>query len=323
MEQTTSGHYYLPFCNLNPYPVAMHPLARGSSSSSRSTNSSFLFALFAASAVCLISSVSPAVAGEFQNISTRGYISGGDIALIGGFIITGQTPKKVVLRALGPSLDLAESAQLIPDPVLELHKPDGTVVTNDDWRETQEQEIVTTGLAPVNDLESAIVTTLPAGAYTAVVRGKGISDDSSGNAVLEVYDLGQAADSILANISSRGFTAGDKNELIGGIILGPAGTGDSTLVVRGLGPSLFIQDGLYDPTIEIYNSEGATIGFNDNWGDGPEAGEIAALRLNPIIDREAALEVTLAPGAYTVILRGTGVEVDLTGIGLVEAYHVR
>jgi len=289
-------------------------------------NRSFLFVLFAAIAVCLFSSVSPAMAGEFQNISTRGDISGGDTALIGGFIITGQTPKKVVLRALGPSLDLAESAQVIPDPVLELHKPDGTVVTNDNWRETQEQEIMATGLAPVNDLESAIVTTLPAGAYTAVVRGKGISDgldDSFGNAVLEVYDLDQASDSILANISSRGFTAGDKNELIGGIILGPDGTGDSTLVVRGLGPSLFIQDGLYDPTIEIYNSDGASIGFNDNWGDGPDAGEIAALRLNPIIDREAALEVTLAPGAYTVILRGTGVEVDLTGIGLVEAYHVR
>jgi hypothetical protein len=203
---------------------------------------------------------------------------------------------------------------------------DGSVMTNDNWRDTQEQEIMETGLAPANELESAIVATLPAGSYTVVLRGKGTSDGSFGNALVEVYDLDPTVDSILANVSSRGFTAGDNNELIGGLILGPAGTGDSTVVVRGLGPSLFdqgVSDYLYDVTVEIYNSDGVSIGFNDNWVDDPNAGEIAALGLNPTVDREAALEVALAPGSYTVVLRGTGVEVNLIGIGLVEAYQIR
>ncbi len=223
--------------------------------------------IVALSVATLIGPLASAKAAEFRNISTRAYVSQGEAALIGGFIITGQMPKKVTLRAIGPSLQLADSAMLIADPVLELHMPDGSIVTNDNWRDTQEQEIRDTGLAPANDLESAIVATLPAGAYTLVLRGKGTSDGSFGNALVEVYDLDPTVDSILANISSRGFTAGDNNELIGGIILGPAGTGDSTVVVRGLGPSLSghgVSNALYDPTIEIYNSDGETIGFNDN-----------------------------------------------------------
>ena len=267
-----------------------------------------------------------AKAAEFENISTRAYVSQGDYALIGGFIITGQTPKKLILRALGPSLPLSETARRLPDPVLELHKPDGSVVNNDNWRDTQEQDIMDIGLAPVDDLESAIVITLPAGAYTLVLRGKGTSDASFGNALVEVYDLDLAVDSILANISSRGFTASENNEMIAGFILGPGGTGDSTVVVRGIGPSLAAQgvsNYLYDVTIEIYNSDGVTIGFNDNWVDDPNAGEIAALGLNPTVDREAALKVTLAPGFYTVVLRGTGIEVNVVDIGLVEAYHIR
>ncbi|MEO5753127.1 MAG: hypothetical protein ABIR38_00280 [Chthoniobacterales bacterium] len=267
-----------------------------------------------------------ASASQLLNISTRAIVSQGEIALIGGFITIGNAPKRVILRALGPSLALPDSAPPIPDPVLELHRADGTVVVNDNWRETQEQEIMDTGLAPVNDLDSAIVATLPPGAYTAVLRGKGTSDDGSfGTALVEVYDLDQAADSILANISSRGYTLVDHNVMIGGIILGPEGTGDSTLVIRGLGPSLFahgVSATLYDPTIELFNRDGISVAFNDNWEEGPDAGEIAALGLNPAVDREAALKVTLAAGSYTVVLRGTGVEVNLAGVALVEAYYL-
>lgn len=198
-------------------------------------------------------------------------------------------------------------------------------MTNDNWRDSQEEEIIETGLAPTNDLDSAIVATLPPGAYTAVLQGKGVAGGSFGTALVEIYDLDQAGGSILANISSRGYTLVNNNVMIGGIILRPEGTGDATIVLRAIGPSLFgqgILSALYDPTLELHDGNGTIIGFNDNWGEDPDAGEIAALGLSPVVDRQSALKVTLAPGSYTVVVRGTGIEVNLAGVALVEAYHV-
>jgi len=120
------------------------------------------------------------------NISTRLLVETGNNVLIGGFIITGTQPKKVIVRALGPSLPLAGK---LANPVLELHGP-GTFVTitNDDWRSDQEAEIIATGIPPSNDLESAIVATLPANGalYTAIVRGV---NGTTGVAVVEVFAL--------------------------------------------------------------------------------------------------------------------------------------
>ena len=96
----------------------------------------------------------------------------GDSVLIAGFIIRGTASKKVILRAIGPSLGAAGITDTLADPVLELDEPDGTVVTNDNWKDTQQAEIEATTIAPSNDKESAIVATLAPGAYTAIVRGK-------------------------------------------------------------------------------------------------------------------------------------------------------
>ena len=125
----------------------------------------------------------PAASAQPLNISTRAEIGTGDNVLIGGFIITGNNPKNVILRAIGPSLLLDG---VLADPVLELHEPDGTVVTNDNWRDSQEEEITDTGLAPANDFESAIVATLAPGAYTAIVSGQG---GGTGVGLVEAYDL--------------------------------------------------------------------------------------------------------------------------------------
>jgi hypothetical protein len=84
-----------------------------------------------------------------------------------------------------------------------------------------------------------------------------------------------------------------------------------------------IVSALYDSTVDINDSDGATIDFNDNWVGDPDAGEIVALGLNPVVHRVAALEVTLPPGSYTVALRGTGVEVPLSGVALIEGYPIR
>ena len=108
---------------------------------------------------------------RFLNISTRLKVQTNDNVLIGGFIITGNDPKQVIVRAIGPSLGGQGVAGPLGDPVLELHYQDGTVITNDDWRNDQEDEIIATGVPPTDNKESAIVATLTPGPYTAIVRG--------------------------------------------------------------------------------------------------------------------------------------------------------
>jgi hypothetical protein len=121
---------------------------------------------------------------KIVNISTRGLVQTGNNVLIGGFIIGQTEPANILVRALGPSLPLPTGA--LADPVLEIHDKNGAVYTNDDWRATQEAEILDTGVPPVNDAESAMVVTLVPGTYTAIVRGKA---NTTGVALFEAYNL--------------------------------------------------------------------------------------------------------------------------------------
>jgi len=250
------------------------------------------------------------------NISTRLIVQTGDNVLIGGFIITGTDPKKVIIRAIGPSLPIG-GTPVLADPVLELHKPDGTVVTNDNWRDTQEQEVIDSTIPPTNNLESAIVATLPPGAYTAVVSGK---NGGTGVALVEAYDLDQLASSQLANISTRGSVETGDNVMIGGFIIG--GENSPTVVVRAIGPSLGAQGvsaPLQDPTLELHDAEGAQIAFDDDWKDSQQA-QIVNAQLAPSDDHESAIQADLMPGAYTAIVRG---KANGTGVGLVEVYNLQ
>ena len=163
-----------------------------------------------------------AEAGQLLNISARLRVQTGDNVLIGGFIVTGSDPKKVIVRGIGPSLAGFGIEDPLADPTLELHNSAGTMATNDDWKlrpdgASQQAEIEATQLAPTNEKESVILATLPANnsAYTAVLRGK---NNSTGIGVVEVYDLDAAADSRLANISTRALVETGDNLLIGGIV---------------------------------------------------------------------------------------------------------
>lgn len=253
------------------------------------------------------------------NISTRLQVLTGDKVLIGGFIITGTDPKKVIVRGIGPSLNGVGVA--LPDPVLELHQGNSTIATNDDWKEHQ-AEVEATTIPPTNDLESAIVATLAPGAYTAVLSGK---NNGSGVGVVEVYDLDQTANSKLANISTRGFVDLGSNVMIGGLIVsGGAGGGNARVIVRALGPSLAtlgVPGALSDPNLELHDASGTTIASNDNWKMRPDGSsqqsEIEATAVMPGNDLESALVQTLAPGSYTVIVRGTN---NTNGVAVVEAY---
>ncbi len=139
----------------------------------------------------------------------------GDNVLIGGFIVYGSGQKTVAVRAIGPSLPLPGT---LNDPVLELHDASGALIaTNDNWRSSQEAEIVAAGLAPADDRDSALIATVNTGNYTAVVRG---ANNATGVALVEVYDLdGETPTARLGNIATRGRILVDDNVMIGGFII--------------------------------------------------------------------------------------------------------
>jgi hypothetical protein len=247
----------------------------------------------------------PTVPAQSLNVSTRLDVETGDKVSIGGIIVTEGEAKRVLLRAIGPSLAAFGVTDPLPDPILELHAGDGTLITtNDNWKDSQEMmDIEATGLAPSDDLESAIIRTLDPGLYTAVVNGK---NGVTGVGLVEAYDLDLSATSQLGNLSTRGFV----------------GTGTNVnVVVRALGPSLTafgVTGALADPTLELHDENGALLQDNDNWKDTQQT-EIEATGLQPTNDMESAIFRTLAPGAYTAIVSGSG---GLTGVALVEVYRL-
>jgi hypothetical protein len=244
----------------------------------------------------------------------------GDKVGIGGFIITGSASKRVIVRAIGPSLTHYGIVDMLADPALELHGSAGfATITNDNWRDTQEAEIQATGMSPTNDLESAIVVTLSPGVYTAIVRGR---NNTSGVALIEIYDLNQGADSKLANLSTRAFVSTGDNIVIAGFLLSSETTSDR-VVVRGIGPSLApgvfpVSAVLANPTLELRDTNGTLILANDDWQDNAlQAAEITAAGLAPGNSLESAIAATLPPGLYTALLSGIN---NGSGIGIVEVY---
>jgi hypothetical protein len=232
--------------------------------------------------------------------------------LIGGFIVSGTQPKRVIVRAIGPSLAFAGK---LADPILELRDGAGALIgMNDNWRTGgQEAEIIATSIPPTDDLESAVVAILPANGanYTVIVRG---ANDGTGIGLVEAYDLDRTVDSKLANISTRGLVQTDDNVLIAGTIV--LGQTAQRVIVRGIGPSLTVPGKLADPTLELRDGNGGLIRANDNWRTDQEA-EILATNIPPTNNLESAIVQTLTPGNYTAIVRGVD---GTTGVALVEVY---
>jgi hypothetical protein len=121
------------------------------------------------------------------NVSTRGRVDVGPNVLIGGFIIAGTSPKRVIVRGLGPSLAARGVSGVLINPTLTLYNASGTALaTNDNWPDTQAAEIMATPYAPGDGRESAIIATLNPGAYTAILSGVG---GTTGVGLVEVFDL--------------------------------------------------------------------------------------------------------------------------------------
>ena len=257
--------------------------------------------------------------------------------MIGGLIVLGQDPLRVIVRAIGPSLTVSGA---LGDPTLELHDGDGALIaSNDNWRTDQEAEIIATTIPPPNDLESAIVRDLAPGNYTAIVRGV---NNTPGVALVEAYQLGGSSTPLpsptptptpsptstptptptstpaarFGSLTSRAMVeTGDAIMVNAFIITGPE---PKRVIVRGLGPSLALPTPLGDPVIELRVSNGTLIATNDDWRSDQEA-EIIATGLPPANDLESAIVRDLTPGSYTVVLRGVN---STTGNGVSDLYDL-
>ena len=256
------------------------------------------------------------------NISTRIAVGADDNVLIGGFIITGNAPKQVIIRAIAPSLKAngAPMPGALQDPTLELHYGDTVLGSNDNWRESQENEIIATGVPPTDEHESALIATLIPGNYTAILRGK---DNTTGIAVVELYDLGTASlesssKAQLAQISTRGTVLKDDHVMIGGFIISGA---DTKVIVRAIGPELngVVPGALQDTMLELHDGSGSLINSNDDWRTSQEQ-QIIDTTVPPTDDRESAIVATLNPGNYTAIVRGKD---NTIGVALVEVYGLQ
>lgn len=244
----------------------------------------------------------------------RSNVQNGDNVLIGGFIITGDAPKPIVLRAMGPSLTSAGVNGALADPMLELYDSSGAVIaSNDNWISATEPLVPS--LVPSDARESVISATLPPGAYSTVLQS---TDGASGVALFELYDLDPTS-SHVANISSRGNVAAGDDVMIGGFMIG--GDELTRVLVRALGPSLStsgISNALPDPILQLYDANGSLIFANDNWRNDQEQ-QILDSTIPPSDDHESAIIATLQPGSYTAIVRGAN---DSSGIALVEVYNL-
>jgi hypothetical protein len=261
-----------------------------------------------------------AAPGRLVQLSTRMQVGTGDNALIGGFIMRGPSPKRLMIRGIGPSTGLNGA---LADPVLELHDSTGAVIaSNNNWGDAaNKQDIIDTGIPPVSPNESAILTTLPSDpnyvSYTAVVRG---ANNTTGIGLVEVYDLDSGPGSTLLNIATRGRVDVDPNALIGGFILG--GTESKRVLVRAIGPSLAaanVPDPLADPTLELHDGNGALLDSNDDWGSSPNQAEIQASGAAPTNPKESAVLRILPAAPFTAIVRGVN---NTTGVGSVEIYQL-
>jgi hypothetical protein len=266
--------------------------------------------------------------GVVANVATRLPVGTGDNVLIEGFIVLGPggSTKKIMVRALGPFLTQFGVTDALPNPTLEIRDGSNTLIaTNNDWRNTQLGGIITSdqaaeiegsGLAPTNDLESAIIAELAPGNYTAVVSGV---NNTVGTGIVDAYDMSPASPARLANVATRGLIQPGDQLMIAGFIIQQ---GEVRAVVRAIGPSLSglgISNALPDTTLQLRDVNGAIVRENDDWESDQKA-ELEASGLQPGNSLEAALVETLPPGQYTAQVRG---KPETTGIGVVEIYFLQ
>jgi hypothetical protein len=273
--------------------------------------------------------------GTVGNVSTRLPVTPQD-QLIEGFTVDGPagSTKKIIIRAIGPSLTPFGVTDALPNPTLEIHDSNNNnaiIARNDNWQTTQTGGIITadqsaeigaSAFKPGNNLESAIIANLAPGPYTAVVAGTGAV--TSGTAVVDAFDMSTGSAAKVVNFATRGLVRPADGLMTAGFIIQ---NGPVRLVVRAIGPSLVpfgITNALPDTTVQVRDQNGGLIVENDDWkirsSDGSsQQAEMEATTLQPTNNFEAALVTTLPAGQYTAQLRG---KPETTGTGVVQVYFL-
>jgi hypothetical protein len=276
--------------------------------------------------VATVTITNPDFSTKLFNISTRGPVQTGNDVMIAGFIVQGDSEKRLVLRGIGPSLTDFGVPSAIADPTLALVDSNGTQLAfNDDYTSDSAQDqqtLADNGLTPSDSRESAIVAAVAPGNYTAILRGK-----TNGVGLIEVYDISSDLSTKLVNISTRGkVEQGDNGAMIAGFIVSAPQNQPGTsqrIAIRAIGPTLKnfgVNDALADTTLDIYRGSQLILS-NDNWKGNSQKDQQAlqANGLAPANDKESAIITTLDPGSYSAVVRGKG---NTTGVALVEVYNL-
>lgn len=264
------------------------------------------------------------------NLSSRAHVSTGDAVVIAGFYVGGAGDKQVLVRAIGPTLSGFQVNQPLADPRVTLLRDDTVIASNDNWGEATNATDIAAAMTRTGAFgleaaskDSGILMTLAPGRYTAIVEGTG-----GGIALAEVYDASEnphGESHRLLNISTRALVGAGDSALIGGFYV--AGNAPKRVLVRGIGPRLAdfnVTGALPDPRLTIFTGSKA-IAENEDWGSGANAADelVAAASATGAFSlvagsKDAALLITLAPGAYTAhVTSASG-----TGIALVEVYEL-
>ena len=257
---------------------------------------------------------------HLANISTRLQVRTGDDVAIAGFVISGSASKTVAVVATGPSLANFGIANPLADPTLTLvrQSDQAVIATNDDWQTAANaSQLQAAGLAPSNARESAVLISLPPGAYTAILSGV---NNGTGVGLVAVYEVDRF-EVPLVNISTRGLVLTGNDVMIGGFIV--QGNGPQNVVVTAAGPSLAnfgITNALQNPTLQLVrSSDQAVLATNDDWQTAPNAQQIQDAGFAPADPKEPAIMMSLPPGGYTAIVSGAS---GGTGVGIVAVYTV-
>ena len=253
---------------------------------------------------------------KLRNLSTRGKVKAGDSKMIAGFVIQGSAPKKVAVAGWGPSLESFGVHDTLDDPVLAVLDGQTVLAANDNWRDyPARDELISLGVQPSHDRESAVLLTLNPGQYTAVLSGTG---GGTGNSLIAVWDM-DSGDSRLTNLSTRGHVGDGDEAIIAGFII--QGAEDRKVAITGWGPSLSdwgVPDVLDDPVLTVFADQ-TPLGSCDDWKDSPYEDEARHEDVDPKDDEESVVILRLAPGDYTAILSGAHGE---TGNGLVAVWDL-
>ena len=270
--------------------------------------------------------------GFLKNLSTRGQVGSGSNILIAGFIVAGDTPKQVLIRAIGPSLTAFGVTGALADPQLQLFNGNSLVATNDNWGGASDISTAANlvGAFPLSptSLDSVIYATLPPGSYTAQVSGVG---GRTGVALVELYDtdtLQPFSAQKVTNVATRGVVGSGQSQLIAGFVV--SGNTSKKVLIRAVGPTLGaapfnVAGVLADPILRLQRSDELVIRENDNWETGNDAALIteasAKVGAFPLARgaKDAAILINLPPGSYSAQVTGPG---TTTGVALVEVYEV-